>query len=257
MSAVRSFAFFLWFYLSLGACGLVGLPMALASWKGSMIPIRWWANGNLAALRIICGIRTEFRGLHNLPSVPCIVAMGHQSTYDTIVPFLFLKQPAFVLKQELMSAPILGFYAGLARMIPIDRDGAVRTLKNMLARAQQEFADDRDVVIYPEGTRQGPDAPIDLKSGVAAIYRAVDRPCVPIAVNSGLYWRGSSNVRGPGVMIFEVLPPIEPGLKREEFMRRLRDALAPAKTALVAEGRAAVATRARVAASPADSGAQA
>jgi 1-acyl-sn-glycerol-3-phosphate acyltransferase len=239
MSFIRSLLYAIWFYSSLGLIGIPCMPAAFLSRKAAVWSIQFWAATQRGALRLFCGIRTEFRGLENLPAGACIIAMKHQSTYDTIAPFLFLKDPAFILKQELLKAPVFGLYASQSRMIPIDRGGGVKTVKKMMAAAAAELKAGRPIVIFPEGTRQDVDAPTDLKSGVAAMYLAQGVPCVPVALNTGLVWRGSAFKRRPGRAIFQVLPAIEPGLKRDAFMQRLQDALDPATKILVAEGRIA------------------
>jgi 1-acyl-sn-glycerol-3-phosphate acyltransferase len=238
MIFIRSLLYAIWFYLSLVVIGLACMPAALVSRGASMSGIRFWAGTQRLALRILCGIRTEFRGLEHLPRGACIVAMKHQSTYDTIAPFLFIRDPVYILKKELLRAPIFGVYASRVG-IPIDRGGRVRTMKAMLAAAKAATKADREIVIFPEGTRQSVDALADLKPGVVAMYNALDVKCVPVALNTGLCWKGAGFIRRPGHVVFEVLKPIEPGLERRAFMQRLKDALDTATLRLVAEGRAA------------------
>lgn len=236
MNFLRSLAYAIWFYLSMVAIGLACMPASLVSRGAAMNAIRLWAGTQRVALRVICGIRTEFRGIENLPSGPCIIAMKHQATYDTIAPFLFIHDPVYILKQELLRAPVFGVYASRVG-IPIDRGGRVRTMKAMLAAAKKAIEAKRQVVIFPEGTRQLVDAPADLKPGVVAMYNDLNVQCVPVALNTGLVWK--SFWRRPGHVVFEVLKPIEPGLDRRAFMKKLRDALDPATERLVAEGRKA------------------
>ncbi len=237
MTFLRSLLYAGWFYLSMALIGLPWLPFAYLSRGAAVDAIGVWARSQRFALRWLCGIRTEVRGLENVPDGPCIVAMKHQSTYDTIAPFLFLKDPAFVLKQELLHMPVFGLYAQRARMIAIDRKGGLKTMKLMLAAAKVQNELGRPVVIFPEGTRQFVDAATELKAGAFAMYRELNVPCVPVALNTGLCWRGSDFTRRPGVAVFECLPTIEPGLDRAEFTRRLKAALDPATARLVAEGR--------------------
>ncbi len=239
MTLLRSTLYAVWFYLTLAIVGLACLPFAWGSPRNALAAIEVWAALQRWAMRWLCGARTEFRGLENIPAGASVVAMKHQSTYDTIAPFLFLKNPAFILKQELLKAPVFGLYAQRTHMIAIDRDGGAKTMRKMLADARVQADAGRPIVIFPEGTRQDPDATTDLKPGAFGIYRALNQPCVPVALNTGLCWRGSGFTRRPGLMIFEVLPPIEPGLDRENFTRRLFEALDPATRRLVAEGRAA------------------
>ncbi|MDZ4761346.1 MAG: lysophospholipid acyltransferase family protein [Alphaproteobacteria bacterium] len=234
----RSLLYALWFYGSLGVIGGGFLPYAVGSRKRTMITIRQWSRAQVFGLRWLCGVRTEYRGLENLPASGVLVAMKHQSTYDTITPFLFTRDPAFVLKQELLDAPVFGIYARRADMIPIDRDGGMKTMKQMLASARALAEAGREVIIFPEGTRQLVGAVTDLKPGVAGIYRAMNVPCIPVAINTGLCWPAAGFIRKPGLVVFEALPAIEAGLSRDEFMRRLHEVLEPATQRLVAEGRA-------------------
>ncbi len=236
MNFLRSLVFAIWFYLSMMVVGLVCMPASMISRSAAMNAIRLWVGMQRVALRVVCGIKTEFRGVENLPEGPCIIAMKHQSTYDTLAPFLFIRDPVYILKQELLRAPVFGVYASRVG-IPIDRGGRVRTMKAMLAASKKAIEEKRQVVIFPEGTRQPVDAPADLKPGVVAMYNDLNVECVPVALNTGLVWK--SFWRKPGHIIFEVLKPIEPGLDRRAFMKKLKDALDPATARLVAEGRAA------------------
>ncbi len=238
MTFLRSLLYALWFYGSIAVIGITWLPAAAFSRRAAVAAIRLWASAQRTALLMFCGIHTEFRGLERLPKGGCIIAMKHQSTYDTIAPFLFLDDPAFILKKELLRLPLFGLYAIRARMIPIDRDGGVKTLRMMMGRAAEEAKSGRPLVIFPEGTRAEVDADTDLKSGVFAMYNQFGTPCVPVALNTGLVWKGSGFTRRPGKAVFEIQPAIEPGLPREDFMRRLYDELEPASKRLVAEGRA-------------------
>jgi 1-acyl-sn-glycerol-3-phosphate acyltransferase len=122
-------------------------------------------------------------------------------------------------------------------MIPVDRAARGPALKAMLARAEAAVAEKRQIVVFPEGTRRAPDAPPDYKSGATALYLKLKVPCVPFALNSGLYWPRRRLLRRPGTIIVEFLPAIPPGLARREFERRLIEAIEPATARLVAEGR--------------------
>jgi 1-acyl-sn-glycerol-3-phosphate acyltransferase len=241
MIFLRSLAFAIWFYVSMVVIGLICMPASMASRGAAMSAIRFWAGTQRLALRALCGIKTEFRGMEHLPKGKCIIAMKHQSTYDTVAPFLLIGDPVYILKQELLRAPVFGVYASRVG-IPIDRGGRVRTMKTMLAAARKAAEAERQIVIFPEGTRQAVDAPTDLKPGVVAMYNDLNVPCVPVALNTGLCWKPFW--RRPGHVVFEVLKPIQPGLDRRAFMKKLKDALEPATARLVAEGRAAQGKRA-------------
>lgn len=170
-----------------------------------------------------------------MPDGACLIASKHQSTYDILMPFIYADNPAFVLKRELFFYPILGWYGWRSKMIPIDRGGYVKTLKKMLARAKVEAENGRQILIFPEGTRQLPGADPDYKSGVYAMYNALEQPCVPIALNTGVVWPKGSFLRPAHKVVFEILEPIEAGLPRKEFMKKLESVIEPASNILLNE----------------------
>jgi 1-acyl-sn-glycerol-3-phosphate acyltransferase len=235
---VRSLLYAIWFYVTLAVIGLLAMPFSLLSKSFTLKAIRFFAHVQAFGLWLFCGITMEVRGKEHLPKGPGLIAMKHQSTYDTIAPFIIIDDPAYILKQELLKAPVFGVYASRVG-IPIDRAGGAKTMRLMLAAAKKKAAEGSQVVIFPEGTRALPDAPADIKPGVVLLYNELGLPCVPVALNTGLVWEGSKFTRKPGKIIFEILPPIQPGLKRAEFTEALREALDPTTAKLVAEGRAA------------------
>jgi 1-acyl-sn-glycerol-3-phosphate acyltransferase len=188
-------------------------------------------------LRMICGIAVEWRGLENIPKGACIVACKHQSMWETFALYLVLDDPVFVLKRELMWIPGFGWYAWKARSIAVDRSAGMRALAYMKRRAQHELANGRQLVIFPEGTRRAPDAEPDYKPGIVHLYANAGSICVPLALNSGLFWPRRSFWRFPGTILVEALAPIEPGLGNRPFLARLEKVLEAATTRLVAEGR--------------------
>ncbi|MEZ6030686.1 MAG: lysophospholipid acyltransferase family protein [Hyphomonadaceae bacterium] len=238
MTFIRSALYSVWFYLTLAVIGLLAMPISLFSRSFAMGAVKFFCRVQAFGLWLICGISTEVRGREHLPKGAGLIAMRHQSTYDTLAPFTFIENPAFILKKELLKAPVFGVYASRVG-IPIDREGGTKTMKLMLAAAKKGVQAGQQIIIFPEGTRQLPDTPLDVKPGVIFMYNDLQIPCVPVALNTGLCWQGSGFKRKPGKIIFEILPPIEPGLKRAEFTERLKNALDPATERLVAEGRAA------------------
>ena len=122
-------------------------------------------------------------------------------------------------------------------MVPVDRGAGSQALAAMAERARIELADNRQLIIFPEGTRRPAGAEPHYKFGVAHLYAAEGVPCVPIALNSGLFWPRRSIRRLPGTVIVEILDPIMPGLAKDEFFKRLQDALETATARLIDEGR--------------------
>jgi 1-acyl-sn-glycerol-3-phosphate acyltransferase len=158
--------------------------------------------------------------------------------WETFAILPLLDDPAMVLKRELSFIPFFGWFIFKFRMIRVERSAGRSALKRMVADAREAARMDRQIVIFPEGTRRPPGAPPAYKPGAAALYLSLRLPCVPVALNSGLYWPRRKFLRYPGTIIMEFLPPIPAGLSREAFSTRLEEVIESASNRLVAEGRA-------------------
>jgi 1-acyl-sn-glycerol-3-phosphate acyltransferase len=232
---IGSILFAVWMFGLAVVMGLICLPLLLGARKPALEAVRLWMRWVIAGLAVTTGLRVEVRGRENLPAGPCLVAAKHQGMLDILPPFTYLADPAFVMKQSLMSIPIFGWFSGKAGMIAIDRDGAAKTMRAMLNAASEAVSEGRQVVIFPEGTRKAPGEAPDYQPGVAGLYRELGVPCVPVATNSGRLWPASGLLKYPGTVVFEILPPIPPGLKRAEFMRRLQNDIETASARLLGD----------------------
>jgi 1-acyl-sn-glycerol-3-phosphate acyltransferase len=232
----RSLIFNALFYVNITIRMIVALPTILLPYSFLHGVLRRYASSTLWFLRVVCGTKVEWRGREKLPAGPCIVACKHQSLWETFALFMLLPDPTYVLKRELMWLPLFGWLATKARMIPIDRGSHTKALASMTAAARREAARGRQIVIFPEGTRRPPGAKPRYLPGVAFLYAELGLPCIPIALNSGLFWPRRSLRRHPGTVLAEVLDPIPPGLEKREFLKRLQNATEEATARLVAEG---------------------
>jgi 1-acyl-sn-glycerol-3-phosphate acyltransferase len=195
--------------------------------------VHLWLRQIVWAERHIAGITYKVLGREHVPSGACIIASKHQSAWETFKLHLLFGDPAIVLKQELLNIPIWGWYLRRSGMIPIDRGAHVRALTSMMQAAQKAAADGRKIVIFPQGTRVAPGDWRPYKNGVAALYQELQLPVVPMALNSGVLWPKHSFIKKPGTIMIEFLPPIAPGLPREEMMKLLREQLESATNYLV------------------------
>ena len=238
----RAFAFNFIFFAWTAVIGTLGLPILLTTQRLAM---RRPLLGTvvLALLKAIVGLTHEARGLDNIPRDGCIVAMKHQSAWDTLILPVVLDNPAIVLKRELLFVPFFGWYAARAGTIAIDRKAGAGALRRMLERAQPLAAARRTIVIFPEGTRVAPGEHRPYQPGVAALYQALTLPVVPAAVNSGLYWRRRSFLKRRGRIVLEFLDPIPPGWPRDRLMAELEKRIETATAALLQEGQHSVKAR--------------
>jgi 1-acyl-sn-glycerol-3-phosphate acyltransferase len=232
---LRSLVFTAWIY-GLGAVlGVAALPLLLTSRRTAMGAVKLWSRLVIVGLEGIIGAKVEVRGREHLPPGPCLIAAKHQTMFDFIPPFDYLDDPTFVMKKELMRIPVFNWFCSKIGMIVINRDGAAKALRAMVHDAADALAEGRQIIIFPEGTRKAPgDAP-DYKPGIAGIYRELNLPCTPLATNSGVVWPAHGFIRRPGKVVFEILPPIQAGLKRATFMALLEDAVEGASARLLGE----------------------
>jgi 1-acyl-sn-glycerol-3-phosphate acyltransferase len=236
---IRAIVFTLAFYVSTALFLLLGSPLLLAPRSWAMAGLRTHARASLLLQRVIVGTRMEVRGREHLPAGACLIASKHQSAWDTFALIPLLRDPAIVMKAELARIPVYGWFSRKFEHVLVQRERGPSALKGLIRDAKARVAEGREVLIFPEGTRRAPDAPPDYKPGVVALYEGLGAPCVPVALNSGLFWPRRSMVRRPGTIVVEILPPIAPGLKRADFMRELQQRIETATARLVAEAVAA------------------
>jgi len=232
---VRSILFNVLFYLNLIVHLIVALPTLVLPYPTLRVFIRSYALTSLWLLRVVCGTKVEWRGVEKLPKTACIVACKHQSAWETFGLYAVLDDPVYILKREVMWIPLFGWYTWKAGLIPVDRSAGLAALVRMTARAQKALAGGRQLVIFPEGTRRPPGAEPNYKPGVVHLYSKAGVPCVPFALNSGLYWPRRSLRRLPGTIVVEILDPIAPGLDKKTFSARLQNAIEEATDRLIRE----------------------
>jgi 1-acyl-sn-glycerol-3-phosphate acyltransferase len=233
---IRSVLFNVLFYLNMIALMCLALPTLVMPRRAILEVVRFWASSNNWLLRTVCGITFELRGLDKIPPGALLVASKHQSLWETFALVPLFADPAFILKRELMWLPFFGWYARKAQMIPVDRGARSQALAAISARARIELARDRQIVIFPEGTRRPPGAEPKYKYGVVHLYAESGVACLPIALNSGLFWPRRSIRRNPGTIVAEFLDPIAPGLDKQVFFERLQQAIETATARLIREG---------------------
>ena len=242
---VRSIAFNVLFYLNTALHLLIGLPTFFMPYRAIIAVARSWGRCNLVLLRLVVGIDYEVRGRENIPRGAAIAAVKHQSAWETFALVPLFANPVFILKRELQWIPIFGWLTIKGRMIPVNRGGGSQALIAMAERARIELAEGRQLLIFPEGTRRPAGAEPRYKFGVAHLYATEGVPCVPVALNSGLFWPRRSIRMRPGTVVVEFLAPIAPGLSKDAFFKRLQHDIETATARLIAEAKTKIKTKAK------------
>ncbi len=199
--------------------GIFSRSTTILTWNYIFIP------AFALSLRYIAGIKIEIRGQQYINQTSGIYAGKHQSAVETYVLTNFLKKATFVMKKELTYIPIFGWAQSFYGMIPVNRSAGSTAMKDMLRHAKNMIAINRPIIIFPEGTRRKPGQEPAYKPGVALLYQQLNLPVTPIASNTGFFWAKNSFMRYPGKIIFEFLPPINPGLNKQEFMEKLQNSI--------------------------------
>ena len=134
-----------WLFGVMAVLGVISMPLMPFGPRAVLPSVRLWINSALWGLRLLVGVRVEFRGLEHAPKGAALIAGKHMSMLDTLAPFRVLDFPCFVLKRELLRQPVFGAYMKATRMIPIDREAHVSALplyhipKNKVARIESHL----------------------------------------------------------------------------------------------------------------------
>jgi 1-acyl-sn-glycerol-3-phosphate acyltransferase len=167
----------------------------------------------------------EVIGEENIPLGPFIVASKHQSIWDTVFFTAFFADAAMVLKKIIIFIPFYGWHAIKAKMIWLDRGAHSKALKRLIKQGEECSKNNRPIIIFPEGTRSAVGEKGEYKSGISALYKFLGIPCIPVALDSGLYWQTKGLRRNPGKISVKFMPAIPSGLSRKDFERKLEETI--------------------------------
>ena len=226
MLILRSLFFHLAWHLNIIFQMILYLPLVCFLSRSSIYTfVRLWVSINNFLHRIICGTKIEITGLEHLPKRGCIIAAKHQSIWEFYGLLPVLSDPCFVLKHELMRIPFFSLYVTRTHHIPIRRADGRSAIRDIITHAKDALIENRQIVIFVEGTRTKPGADPDYKQGISRMYQDLDCPVIPLALSSGLYWGKHSFYRHKGVLRAEFLPAIESGLSKQKFSKVLESRL--------------------------------
>lgn len=230
---LRSLVFNASMYLSMAVLAVVFLPYALLSREGAYRACHSYCRWVIWTARWMVGLEVEVRGTP--PSDEVLVAAKHQSFLDILVIFHAVPRAKFIMKRELLFAPILGQYAWRIGCVPVNRGKRGQAIAKMVADVEKGRREPGQLVIYPQGTRVPPGVDMPYKVGTAILYGQLGQPCVPVATNIGVFWGKREVLRRPGTAVVEFLPRLPAGLPRDEFMQRLEFEIETVSNALMAD----------------------
>ena len=233
IQTIRSFLHIVQMYVAMLVIGVVMFPWAVFSPRGAHAACHAYCAWVFWTLRWMVGLRIEIRGTPPVDEV--MVAAKHQSFLDVMAIYHATPRGKFIMKRELMYAPIIGQYGLRIGCVPVNRGKRGAAIKKMLEDVRSGKQQGGQLIIYPQGTRIAPGVSAPYKAGTGALYDQLGQPCVPVATNIGVFWPKTGITRKPGVAVVEFLPPIAPGMEPKPFMERLESEIETASDALLDE----------------------
>jgi 1-acyl-sn-glycerol-3-phosphate acyltransferase len=237
MLLLRSILFHLTF--TFGTLGLLTIYY-IRSWFDPIAGVKGyhaWGKFTAAALKICANVNISIRGAEHIPTGGGLIACKHQSTMETAIIFAVLKKPTVILKKELLYLPFASRLIRQAGLIPVDRGAGSKAIREITKQTSDRFKKGMQIVIFPEGTRTALNETKPYKRGVYSLYKNLNTECVPVALNSGIFWGKKDMLIRPGTAIFEFLPPIPAGQRdQEKFLSDLTVKIESATARLVYEG---------------------
>jgi len=230
---VRSLLFNAAMYLAMPIVGLIYMPWAIMSPKGALAGCHRYCTVVLWLARWMIGLKVEYRGTP--PTGEVMVAAKHQSFFDVLAIFGALPSGRFIFKSILKYAPVIGLYGLRIGCIPVDRGKRGAAITKMLADVKSGTTMPGQLIIYPQGTRVPAGESRPYKKGTGALYRELNQPCIPVAINIGIFWPKRGVYRKPGTAVIEFLDPIAPGMEPVAFMTLLEERIETACDRLNAE----------------------
>jgi 1-acyl-sn-glycerol-3-phosphate acyltransferase len=229
MIFIRSLLFNVWFFGMTMILGFYGIGLRWFAPRRTLGLARLWARCVLAGARVLCGIEAKVTGAEHLAtSGPILIASQHQSAFDTLIWLQLLPRASYVFKQELARIPLFGPLLRPAGQILVNRGAGANALRSLLREAKHAQANNRQIVIFPEGTRTRFGEDLPLHPGVVALSKQLALPVLPVATDSGRRWKRHAFLKTPGPVQIHIMPPIQLGLSRDELVTQIKQSWAEA-----------------------------
>ena len=224
---IRNFLFSLFFFsgiifISLIFIPAIFLPKRIVLFGGKIMG--YWAS---FCLQFFLSTKIIIKGKENIiENKKFFIASSHQSMFETFYLQTIFNSPVFILKKELLIIPVFGWY--------LKKIGSISIKRNKISKENLGFFDDiskhinssdRPLIIFPQGTRLPPKDRTPFKKGSSRIYEELKISCQPIAINSGKTWPKKGFKKVNTILIISILNPIEPGLERDVFLKKLENVI--------------------------------
>ena len=196
------------------------LPQSIVVFGGKLMG--YWTG---FCLKTILSVDIKIIGKENIiTGEKFFISASHQSMFETFYLQTIFNSPVFILKKELLSIPIFGWY--------LKKIGSISIKRNKITKDNLDFYSeiiniinktDRPLIIFPQGTRVKPDERPSFKKGVGRIYEELKISCQPVAINSGYVWPKKGKKLSNKKITISILPKISSGVEKNEFVKNLEE----------------------------------
>ncbi len=225
MQFIKSLIFNIFLYFGLVSIFILAIPTLILPDKFTIFFGKLSAKYIVLILKLVMNTKVIFHGRENLKKVDrFFVASAHQSMFETFALQIPLNGPIFILKKELLNIPLFGWYLRKIGSIAIIRETTTKENLNFFDKIKEKLeTNKRPLLIFPQGTRVRLDEQPPFKKGVGRIYKALNMPCIPVALNTGKVWPKNSFMKFAGDIHISFLEPIMPGKDGNEFRKEIEN----------------------------------
>ena len=224
---IRNFLFSIFFYIGIILICIIFLPTFFLPQKIVLFGGKIMGHWSRFCLELFLSTKIVIKGSENLiKNEKFFIACSHQSMFETFYLQTIFNSPIFILKKELLSIPIFGWYLKKIKSISIDRNKINKENLDFYEKIKMSLqSTDRPIVIFPQATRMAPDDRSQFKKGASRIYEALNIRCQPVAINSGTVWPKSGKLIANRTLTISILKPIESGLDSKKFLEVLQNSI--------------------------------
>ncbi len=239
---LKSILFNFHFYLLTIMLVIIMSPVLILPFVFIKFIAKIWGGIMVLGMKIWLGLDLKIVGNYNKKK-PCIIAVKHQSAWETVLCTSLFEMPSIVLKKELIYLPIIGLYFLKGRAIPIVRSNTIEALKKIVKFAKVNINKGSSILIFPQGTRVPLNASTKnypYQPGIYFLYSQCNIPVIPVAHNAGLFWPKNSFLKYPNrhkskTVTIEIMDEIPIGLDKKTFMNKLEKSIEDKTRKLIRE----------------------
>ena len=224
---IRNILFLVFFYAGIILICIIFLPSFFLPKKIVLFGGKMMGYWSEFCLKFFLSTKIIIKGRENIISnEKFFIACSHQSMFETFYLQTIFNSPVFILKKELLSIPIFGWYLKKIGSISIDRNKVNKENLYFFEKIKSTLAStDRPIIIFPQATRVDVNDRSHFKKGASRIYENLKIKCQPVAINSGKVWPKSGKLVANQIITVSILSPIDSNIDSKKFLNILQNSI--------------------------------